>query len=305
MPKMKRYFTFLASLVFVCALACACHGEPIKLAYKFTKGELDKYRTNLSMNMTMPAIPGMGNVPPIAIEMETVVQQRTLEVLPDGSAKVRTTYSVPRLKITGGPKGKMPEISKQSFSISWTITPQGRVTSVEGAEKLQKMFESAGIQNFDMSLLTHQMTQFVFLPEEPVDVGSTWSQVVPLPLGWGDLRIESTLDSYGEQLWSQTTARITQKFNGRIDLSQVVKSVTSSAPLSEKERRSISEVSGSMEVDGNTTFLFAPVLGKILKASGQMWGKITINMPSEVVRKGGPAQMTMSMDMKFSLTRFK
>lgn len=303
--KMKRLVVSLTALVFLCGLVCAAQGEPIKLAYKFTKGELDKYRMDISINMTMPALPGMGNPPPINMKMQAVQYQRTLEVLPDGSAKVRFTQSVSDLKVAGGPKGKMPEIPKQSISMIFTMTPQGKVVSMEGTEKVQKMFESMGIQGFDPSLLTSQMGQYAFLPEEPVEVGSTWKQVIPLPMGWGEMTVESTLNSYGEQVWSQTAARITQTFTGKMDLAEVMKSVFAAMPMSEKERQAMAGFSGSMDMNGKMTFLFAPALGKILKGNGQMWATITINMPAEAVRQGAPGEMTMVMEVNFSMTRFK
>lgn len=302
---MKRYLTMLIVAVLVLCLGCLVSAEPIKLAYKFTKGELDKYRSNVSMNVIMPSLPGLGNVPPISITMETVQQSRTLEVLPDGSAKIRTSYSVSSVKMSGGPKGKTPQIPKQSFSLVFTMSPQGRVTSVEGAEKLKRMFESVGLPNFDMSFLTNQMTNYVLLPEEPVDVGSTWKEVIQFPLGWGEMSVESTLDSYGGQLWSHTTAHITQKFTGRVDLAQVVKSLASSPSWSEKERQAVSQISGTMDMNGTMTFIFAPILGKILKGTGQMWADMTLNMPSAAVAEGAPAQIKMQMEVKFNLTRFK
>ncbi|MGQ9455499.1 MAG: hypothetical protein ACUVRS_11350 [Armatimonadota bacterium] len=303
---MRRLLVLLTVFWFLCGFVCAAQSKPIKLVYKFTKVELDKYRADISINMTMPSMPGFGNPAPINIKMQTILYQRTLEVLPDGSAKVRLTQSISDLKIAGGPKGKMPNIAKQGLSMILTITPQGKVALMEDAEKLRKMLESMGIQGFDPSILTNQMGQYyVLLPEEPVEVGSTWKQVIPLPMGWGEMTVESTLNSYGEQVWSQTAARITQSFTGRMDLAEVMKSLIAAAPMSEKERQAMAGFSGSMDINGKMTFLFAPALGKILKGSGQMWATITINMPSEAVRQGAPSEMTMVMEMNISLTRFK
>ncbi|MDH7601215.1 MAG: hypothetical protein QHI38_03605 [Armatimonadota bacterium] len=302
---MKRWFVLFLVGVVICCAVWSASAEPVKLAYKFTKGELDKYRSNISVTITTSSGPGKPSIPPIVVTMETVQQSRTLEVLPDGSAKVRVSHSISSVSVSGVPKGKTPAVPKQSFSLVYTMSPQGRITSVEGAQNLQKMFESAGLRNFDMSFLTNQMASYVLLPEEPIDIGSTWKQVIPLPLGWGEVSVESTLDSYGEKIWSQTAARISQKFTGRMDLGQVVRSLAGSMASTEKERQAASQITGTMDMNGTMTFLFAPELGKILKGSGQMWAEMTLNMPGAAVAQGAPSQMQMHMDMKCSITRFK
>ena len=298
---MKRWIAIACVVSFVFA-ACAAHAEPIKLAYKFTKGELDKYRMNMSMNMTMPNAPGAGNVPPISMNMEMVAQQRTLDVMPDGSARIRVTYAAPKVNMTGGPKSKKPPIANQPFSVITTMTPEGRVLSIEGMEK---MFAVSGLKNFDVSQFTNLMGQYAFLPSEPVEIGANWKQTVPMPFNAGDMTVDSVLESYGQQIWSQTAAGINQKFTCHMDLAQILKSVTGSMALKEKERQMISRMSGGIDINGTMTFYFAPAIGKVLKGSGQMWSTVKISMPAEAVAQGAPSEMCMEMDMKMTLTRFK
>lgn len=298
---MKRWITIATLVLFVVA-ACAAQAEPVKLAYKFTKGELDKYRVNMSMNMAMPNVPGGGNMQPINMAMEMVAQQRTLAVLPDGSAKIRVTYSTPKMKVTGGPKTKQPVVPKQTFSVVMTMAPDGRVLAMEGMEK---MFAASGLANSDMSQFTNLMGQYAFLPSEPVEIGTIWKQTVPMPFGAGDMTVDSVLQSYGERIWSLAAAGINQKFTAHIDLGQIIGSVMGSMPMKEKERQMISQMSGEIDMNGTMTFYFAPSIGKVLKGRGQMWAAITINMPAEAVRQGAPGELCMAMDMKMTMTRFK
>ena len=298
---MKRCITIATLLLFVFA-AVASQAEPIKLAYKFTKGELDKYRMNKSMNMTMPGIPGGGNMPPVSMTMEMVAQQRTLEVLPDGSARIRVTYSTPSMKMTGAPKMKQPAIPKQTFSVIMTMAPDGRVLSMEGMEK---MLAASGLKNFDFSQFTNLMGQYAFLPPDPVEVGAMWKQTVPMPFGAGDMTVDSVLESYGEQIWSQVAAGVNTKYTAHMDLGQIMRSVAGSMAAKGKEWQMISQMSGGIDMNGTMTFYFAPAIGKVLKGSGQMWATVKIGMPAEAVRQGAPPELCMDMDMKMTLTRFK
>ncbi len=297
---MKRWIT-VATLICFVAAACAAQAEPIKLAYKFTKGELDKYRINMTMNMSMPNIPGAGNMGPISMSMEMVAQQRTLEVLSDGSAKVRMTYSAPRVKMTGGAKTNQAAFPKQTFSVNMTMARDGRVLWMEGMEKMLAM---SGLQNFDMTQFTNLMGQYALLPSEPVEIGANWRQVMAMPFDAGEMVVDSVLESYGNQIWSLRTAGINQKFGAHMDLGNIMRAVAGSMPTNGKERQMMQQMSGGLDMNGTMTFYFAPAIGKILKGSGQMWGAITINMPAEAVRQGAPSELSMAMDMKMNLTRF-
>jgi hypothetical protein len=296
---MKRVITLVFLLVFVVGV-CAAQAQPIPLAYKFTKGELDKYRMHMTMNMTMPNLPVAGNMPPIGMSMEMVAQQRTLEVLPDGSARVKATYSMPKVTLNGS-AGKKPSIPNQTVSVVLTMTPEGRVTGTEGMEKMLAM---SGLANFDMSRFSNLMGQYAFLPSEPVEVGDCWTQTVPMPFNSGDMTVDSTLESYGEQVWSLAAARVSQKFSTSMDLGQFMESIVGSMAMGQKERAMISQMSGGIDISGTMTFLFSPAIGKVLKGSGRMWASVTIGMPAEAVKQGVPRELRMDMTMKMSLTRF-
>jgi len=296
---MNRRITILALIVFLLA-ACAAQAEPIKLAYKFTRGGLDKYRVNMTVNMTLPSMPGTRSMSPISMSMEMLAWQRTLAVLPDGSAKLKITYSVPKVKLAGAANGRQPVLPKQSFSVVMTMAPDGRLLGIEGMERV---FALQGAGNLDVSQFSNLMGQYVFLPSEPVEVGTRWTQTVPMPFDAGEMTVDSVLQSYGERVWSLTTAAINQKFGAHMDLGRVVNSVVDSAALGPKERQMMSQVSGSLDLNGTMTFYFSPTLGKILKGNGQIWASFAIGMPKEAVKQGAPAEVYMTMDMNMTVSR--
>ena len=300
---MKRRIAVAAAVIFVIA-ACAACAEPVTLAYKFTKGEIDKYKMAMSMSMNMPLLPGGSAFPPMGMSMQMVFRQHTLDVLPDGSARIRVTYTPSDMKITGGPKmKKQPSVPNQSTSMVMTMTPDGRTTNVEG---MDKALAASGVQNFDMNQFTNMMGQYAFLPAGPVEIGSSWNQTVPMPFTGGNMRVDSVLESYGEPIWSQPAAKINQKYSAYIDIGQLIRTfVGSMAGLKPKEQQAVGSITGGMDLNGAMDFYFAPAIGKVLKGAGNMTGAIKINMPSTVVKSGAPSALTMDIDMKMSLTRFK
>ena len=204
--------------------------------------------------------------------------------------------------MAGGPKTKTPAIANHPFSVIMTMTPQGRVLSMEGMEK---MFAESGLKNFDVSQFTNIMGQYAFLPSEPVDIGTMWQQTVPMPFGAGDMTVDSVLQSYGEQIWSQVSARISQKCTGHMDIAQMMKSIAGSLALKDKERQMLSQMTGGIDINGTMVFDFAPAIGKVLKGNGQMWTTVKMNMPSEATQHGAPSEISMDMSMTMTLTRFK
>ncbi|MCX8053703.1 MAG: hypothetical protein N3B12_07835 [Armatimonadetes bacterium] len=297
---MKR-FTIAALILFALG-SCATHGDPVKLAYKFVKGDLDKYRVNMTINMTMPGlVPGGGVVKPISLGMEMVAHQRTLSVLPDGSARIKVTYSATKIKTINLPKVKQALIPKQTFSVVMKIAPDGRVL---GIERVEKALAAVGLRNFDVSRLTNLMGQYALLPSEPIDVGANWKQNMPLPFGIGDMTIDSVLESYGKQIWSLTSAAINQKFSAHIDLGQIGNAIADLAPVDTRKRRMLSQLSGGLDLNGTTTFYFSPAIGKLLKGSGQAWAAITFGMPPEVVKHGAPPEIAIAMDIRMTISRF-
>lgn len=287
---MKRLVS-LATIVLLMAV-CAAQAEPVKLAYKFTEGELDKYKVSMNMDMNMPGLP---DGKPLSVNMDMTLRQRTLEVFPDGSARVRAAYAIDRMTGPGmeNAKAKTP----QQSTVVMTMGPDGRVTSIEGMERLMAQ---AGMKGMDMSQLTSVMGLSALFPENAVDTGYTWSQTIPIPFLGGDATVNSTVLSVGEKIWSIPTIKIGQDFVMSADLSKMMQSVASSTGVGGQVPPGLT---GNIAMNGRMEFDFANTLGKILKGRGDMAGTFSLHIPGSSGSTG--MDMTMQMTMRISMSRFK
>ena len=206
------------------------------------------------------------------------------------------------MDMTGSPQTQKPP-RIPDMSITTTMTPEGRVLNVEG---LDKMMAASGVVLQGMNsyqMINSVMKCNVLFPAEPVDVGSNWKQVVPMPFGKGDMRVSSTLTAIGEQIWSQSAAKITQTFDAQMDLAEMIKPMVDSMPA--EARSAMSSMSGRLDLVGSMDYLFSPAMGKLLTACGDMTVTTNMKIPAEAVKSGAPSEISMDMDMKISLTRFK
>ncbi len=290
---MKRAIAL--AVVVMSLVACAAQAEPVKLAYKFTKNEVDKYK--LSMNMTMN-MPGLPDGKPLNMNMDMTLRQRTLEVFPDGSARVRASYAFDRVTGPGmdNAKAKMP----QQTTVVMTMGPDGRVSNIEG---LDKLMAGAGIPGMDMGQLSNMMGMNAMFPENPVDTGYTWSQSIPVPFMGTDATINSSVISVGEKIWSIPTVKIGQDFAMTGDIGKMMQSISSSIGGSGSNQQMLSSVTGNVAMNGKMEFDFANSIGKILKGKGDMAGTVSMHIPGSSGSAG--MDMTMQMNMRISMSRFK
>lgn len=287
---MKRLIPLALVLLFVAA--CAAQAEPMKLAYKFTKNEVDKYK--LSMNMTVN-MPGLPDGKPLDMKMEMTLRQRTLEVYPDGSARVRASYAVDRVTGPGmdNAKSKVP----QQSTVVMTMAPDGRVSNVEGLEKLMG---ASGIPGMDMSQFGNMMGMNAMFPENPVDTGYTWNQTIPIPFLGTDATVKSSVLSVGEKIWSIPTVKICQDFAMTGDMAKMMQSVMGSSSSGGAVPAGLT---GNMAMNGKMEFDFAHSIGKILKGKGDIAGTFNLHIPGSSGSTG--MDMAMQMNMRISMSRFK
>ena len=107
---------FLVAIALLVVSSGIVLAEPVALAYKFVPGAIDKYKMSMSMDLNLVGAPQGRQMPPANMRMSMVVTEKTLGVLPDGSAKIRVSYS--GFKMEGNPamkvKGKMPKVPGRS-----------------------------------------------------------------------------------------------------------------------------------------------------------------------------------------------
>lgn len=301
---MKRTIMLAILAAFVLSAISAAHAEGVKLEYKFTENELDKYKFAMTMNMNMPSM--LGEALPSAFNMsfKYTMRQRTLEVYPDGSAKVRVHVSAPEMTGAGITKQDSDALLKP-MTMTMTMAKDGRVLKMEGIEQLM---EDVGAMGFDPSTMISQMGTITVFPSDPVEVGESWTQSIPFPIGGGDLKMTGTLLAYPDQLWNQKCARIKYDMSGQIDFGQMMKAIAagfSGQGQGDEVAQAISSMSGEMNITGSMVYDFATDLGKLLKGNGTFTMDIRIGMPAVAVAQGAPSHMEMSMDMTMTLTRFK
>ena len=80
-----------------------------------------------------------------------------------------------------------------------TMAKDGRVLKMEGFEKAMA---GTGAMGFDPSKMINQMGTITLFPSDPVEVGESWTQSIPFPIGGGDLKMVGTLLAYPDQLWN-------------------------------------------------------------------------------------------------------
>jgi hypothetical protein len=298
---MRAYRTICAVLLTVLG-ASAAFAEPVALQYKFKVADIDKYKMTMDMSMQIPGTPAKEGASPMSMSMTMTCTQHTLAVNPDGSAKIKATYGKPT--ITGQPasaKGaKMPNLAGQS--ITYTMSKRGQTLSVEGLEKLM---QGTPLKNMDFSGLFSSASNQALLPEGPVEVGDSWYQSVPFPFGGGTVGVNSELESADQQIWGLRAAKIRQTFAGTLDLGELMKSIVAGLDTTGTHSSDLSSMSGSMDLNGDMSFLFAPSIGKLLKGNGIMQANMTMNMPSSAVSQGAPSTLEMNMTMRITITRFK
>ncbi len=298
---MKRIITLVGISILIAWAVAGAWAEPLTLRYKFTAGEVDKYKYSMNMNMSMPGIAqGMG---PISMNMSAVVLQRTLDVLSDGSAKVQISYQDMKMDMAGLPGGdksnppKMPDMT-----MTMTMTPEGKI-SISSIQGLDKLAAASPLPGMDFGKMLNVMSCNSLFPSGPVDVGGTWSQT--MPFGSGQMEVTSTLASASEPIWSETAARINQNVKGHMSLADLIKAFAGLMPTQGEASQKMSQLTGGMDMNGSMSVLFSPALGKFLKGGGKLGAVLTICIPSAAASQGAPSQITMNMDMNFNITRFK
>lgn len=292
---MKRFISLAMLLALVLGLAAHVCAEPKKVVYKFTAGEIDKYRTTMNMSINIAGMPAETQVPG-NIKSTLIIHQKTLGILPDGSAKVLVKYEDATTTAPGSNQTqKMSQIIGKS--VTMRMTPEGKVLGVEGIDKIGSM---------DMSSIMNQSSSYSVFPSTAVDVGQSWTQTVPIPMMGGQMGVTSTLLSWDEPIWSLKAAKIKQIYQADMDISEIMKNMGGAYGGNSAEAQAIiGQMSGTANLSGWGVSLFSPELGKLLKMNGNMMVTISMNMPQELVMQGSPATFDMTMDISIDTTRFK
>lgn len=290
---MKRILSLVVlSALLLCAVS-SVWAEPVKIQYKFTAGEIDKYKMTMNMKMDAPGMPG--GEKGMNMSMNMVIHQKTLGILPDGSAKILYTYKDFNFSAPGMPAPPKDDIVGKSITI--TMGRDGSIIKYD-AGKLAK--------GMDLSGMMGQMGIYSLFPKEPIEVGQSWTQAVPIPMMGGNMNVTSTLLAADEPLWSRPSCKIRQVFDSKMDLGQMMQNMMGAFAGGNPEvQKEMSGVSGELNLSGWGVTYFCPEIGKLLKTDGSIAANVTMNMPPQAVQQGAPAHFTMTLNMDMNMTRFK
>ena len=202
-------------------------GEPVRLAFKFTRGAVSRYRLAVNEALAVrlrDAPPGMPGIPPIAADATMDFTQRILNVAADGTASLKVNFG--DLRVSVNEQNQQIVIRSQKGKMTATIDGK-KVTLEEAvASDLLDDFRQGitfkanalgEIDNVDSPLgsmvgalpgadLARAFGGFGFsgltlapFPPEPKQPGETWERElrVPGPVGEVVIQFESTLKSVG------------------------------------------------------------------------------------------------------------
>jgi hypothetical protein len=300
---LRRSLAFAWTLALAIFVASEAHAEGIKLAYKFRAGEIENYKLSMRISIDMAGFSQMQSPLPMTMNIAMAMRQKTLGVYPDGSAKVYITCNEMKVNVPG--KMALPKQQFKSPPITMVMAPDGSVRKIEG---LEKTLAFSGAKGADLSALQiKELMNFIgqaaVFPPSPLEIGQSWENSIPLPFGESHIKILSTLASANCAVGKTNAVKIEQTFDGSLDFSEILKSITDMIPANDQGRDVISGMTGGMEMFGTMVHYFAPSIGKIVKGRGELVANLLISMPPQLVKMGGPPRIDMTMNMVYDLTR--
>ena len=177
------------------ATACSHQQEAIQLRYKFSPGQTDRYKVELTVLTTTPDQPPAGKPVPVRGGGASVVKVDTVE--PDGSAQVTATME--NFKIGGRAPADGQQTSKYTISVQGVATESGAPKTADRAQK-----------SVDPRVLARLCT---ILPPGPVKPGDSWKNQMPDPLtGAGSVQVTARFFRM-ESIDGVETARVHQSMS--------------------------------------------------------------------------------------------
>lgn len=282
----------------------AAVAEPVTLEYKYTKGDIDKYRLGVELHLDLSqiaAVAGKSQIPPMDISLSMNVIQKTLDVYSDGSAKVKVTYSDPVIHGLPIPAAAIKRAKSVQRPIIMRVSKRGQTISIQGLDKLC----CASGMGIDVGKFVDMTSGSALLPEGPVEVGQSWRENFPLPFENSQFYMQSTFAGDDEEIWNVRVARIKQTCAGSIDLKTVVESILQAVAGQMKQRPpDLSGMAGQLTIDGDMTSYFAPSIGKLLKSQGTLDANVNVTLPPELTKQGAPPTLECSLNLRMAMSRF-
>lgn len=300
---MKRAVALAILAVLALSMAGIGQTKTLNLEYKLKKGDVDKYKLVVNMKFSSPEMPSMPQGD-MNMKMTATVTQKVLDVLADGSAKVKMSVTDLKMSMPGMPQGAALGSAPKSMAFTVTMSKDGKITGMEG---LGAKMMPGGIPGMDFGQLMGQGNPT--FPGKPVAVGETWSQEVPFPMGGGKLKVTSTLLAADVPVGKESAAKIKQVVSGHIDLGEMTKGLSASANAAAKPEN-MPQLSGGMDLAGWSVVYFSVASGRMIKTNANMTANMNFALPAEVIQEGGPvleavSEVNMVMDLTMFMSRVR
>lgn len=278
------------AIAFLAAACCPAQAKSVVLQHSYKAGQIDKYRMSLDTKMSMPEMPAAA-AQNMRVKMSVLLTQKVLGLLPDGSAKVKMSYS--NLKIESPDMPDTRGASIPPVAMTLVISRTGQIVSIEDPG------QGTGMPGLDMSSLAGQFGYYGIFPDTAIEVGQMWRSVVPLPFGSGDMRVDFELLAAAIPIGKEVASKIKQTYEAYMDLGEMMKGAVASggAPAI------AGQMGGGMHMRGWSVLYFSPNKGKLIKANGSVNALMSVQMPASAVQQGAPGRMNMQMDMTLNLAK--
>jgi hypothetical protein len=321
---MKRVGLAVGSVVaalVVLAAGTSVSGQEGVLKYRWTKGEVLRYRVVQETNAAMSGIPGMGEMN-VRNVMTQVQEMTTKDVAADGTATVLNKFASMRMEM-GTPMGTFVYDSTQppdpnanevvaqiaasmgamiGESITIVMSPNGAVQKIEGMtavlEKVKKTVPQAGAfgalggidSMFSDEALKGSFGQgFGELPTTPVKPGDSWKSEIKMPNPFGTMTVAMT---YNLKSVDTTGGRDLAK----IATTAAIKAAPNATPPPMPMPMTIQFTDGT----GQGELLFDRKLGRVQKTSAETTLPMTMSMTTpdgQSVNLTALTKTTMTMEL--------
>jgi hypothetical protein len=260
------------------AAACAHKQEALPLRYKFTQGQTDRYKVDLTVLTTTSEPPPTGK--PTQVQKPVLVRGggtsvvKVEKVEADGSADL--TSNMADFRIGGRPSADGAQISKYTLSALGVATVSGAPKPVDHTQK-----------TVDPRILARLST---ILPQAAVKPGDTWKNKVPDPLtGGGSVEVTARLFRM-ETLDGVETARIHQSMT-----------IPMSVEMPDPQTKKVVKIVGMVTV--TSAINFDPAAGKVLRSSVSGHGVLREPVEGVPASPDEPPSLDFKIDVVATLVR--
>ena len=263
----------------------APNAQSITLRYKFTPGQIHRFKFHIDMDGLMPS-PAGGAGTPLQMTMQMTMRQTVKNVrASDGAAtissQIEDAHTVVNGKETALPQAQLDQMKKPSTMV---MLPSGKILSFD-----MPAIGGAGLPGTDFSQGMFNST--AALPDGPVRVGDTWKGSAGMPVAGTKMTFTSTLNSLSQT--KPSLATIGQQQAGVIDMT-----LSQGMPVAMK-------MTGT--VKGSGTQVFDADAGALVSTTGTASTDMTMTFgkPADgsALPPGMPAAMNVQMKTTITMQR--